>query len=62
MRFIEELELQIHYGRLNEKDVSDIFLYYAKIINEKGELRRHLGVTDYEENWNRYKRLMNSIK
>lgn len=62
MRFIEELELQIHCGRLNEKDVSDLFVYYAKMINENGELRRHLGVTDYEENWNRYKKLIERIK
>lgn len=62
MRFVEELELQIHYGRLNKKDVSDLFVYYAKMIDEKAELRRLLGVTDYEKNWNRYIKNMKSIK
>ena len=62
MRFIEELELQIHCGRLNEKDVLDLFVYYAKMINDNEKLRRHLGVTDYEENWNRYKELIKRTK
>jgi hypothetical protein len=62
MRFFEELELQIQYGRLNEKDVLDLFVYYAKIIDENEELRKHLGVTDYETNWRTYIKLMNRKK
>ncbi len=62
MRFFEELELQIRYGRLNEKDVLDLFVYYANKININKELRNHLGVTDYEKNWSIFISLMNRIK
>jgi len=58
MRFFEELELQIQYGRLNEKDVIDVFIYYAKQIDENKELREYLGVKDYKDNWSIFKKLM----
>lgn len=57
MRFFEELELQISYGRLNEEDVLNLFIYYAKKISENNELRNHLGITDYDENWELFKRI-----
>lgn len=59
MRFFEELELQIQCGRLNEKDVIDLFIYYAKKIDKNKDLREFLGITDYNENWKRYINLMN---
>ena len=62
MRFFEELELQISNNRLNEQDVLDLFVYYAKIIDENEELRRNLGITDYEENWKKYKSLIGRKK
>lgn len=62
MRFFEELELQIQYGRLDEKDVLELFVYYANKLNKNDELRKQLGVIDYEKNWRKYISLMNRIK
>ena len=62
MRFFEELELQIQYGRLNEKDVLETFVYYANKLHENENLRSFLGVTDYNKNWSRFNNLMKRIK
>jgi hypothetical protein len=61
MRFFEELELQICCGRLNEKDVLDLFVYYAKKMDDE-QLRTNLGVTDYEINWCRFLSLLKRDK
>lgn len=50
MRFFEELDLQIRYKRLEEKDVFDLFCYYADKLNQDSILSS-LGVTDINENW-----------
>ena len=39
MRFFEELGLQIECGRLKQEDVKDLFLYYAKKLDENTDLR-----------------------
>lgn len=62
MRFFEEIELQIQYDRLDEKDVLELFVYYANKLNKNEELRKQLGVIDYEKNWRKYISLMNRIK
>ena len=55
MRFFEELELQIQKKRLSEKDVCNLFTYYAHFLSltENKELREFLGITedDYKNNW-----------
>ena len=61
MRFFEELQLQIKYGRLDSKDVDDLFVYYAKMLDKNEELRISLGITkeDYNVNWKNFKELVN---
>lgn len=63
MRFFEELELQIEKGRLSERDVCNLFTYYAFFLSmsKNKELRKLLGVTqkDYEENWDGFKSIAN---
>lgn len=61
MRFFEELELQICCGRLKEKDVLDLFIYYAKKLDDE-QLRTELGVTDYDNNWCGFRNLLNRNK
>ena len=61
MRFFEELELQIQYNRLCEKDVIDLFIYYADLLYNDVELRSDLGVTDLE-NWDTFIALMQRKK
>ena len=53
MRFFEELELQIEKGRLERKDVNNLFVYYAKKIHDGQELRRFLGIEDKEYKYNK---------
>ena len=61
MRFFEELELQIEKGRLSEKDVCNLFTYYAHFLSlhDQEELRHNLGITDndYDKHWSGFKRI-----
>ena len=62
MRFFEEIELQIRTGRLDDKDVNNLFVYYAYKLGKTDNqaLRNSLGVTedDYEKNWDGFKRIV----
>lgn len=62
MRFFEELEVQICSLRIDENTVLDLFTYYAKKIDTNEELRILLGVSDYDNNWDRFKKLMKRTK
>ena len=66
MRFFEEIELQIQYGRMEEKDVLDLFVYYAAMLgNTKNQdLRNSLGITekDYNEHWGGFKNIVNKYQ
>lgn len=64
MRFFEELGLQIECGRLKQEDVEDLFLYYAKKLNENSDLRILLGIDedDYKNYWTRFKKITSTNK
>lgn len=66
MRFFEEIELQIRYGRLDEEDVLNLFVYYANMLGDtkNKDLRISLGVSekDYKEHWDGFKSIINKYQ
>ena len=50
MRFFEEMKLQIDKGRLNLKDVEELFSYYPMYLDAKPGLLKTLGIDDYDSN------------
>ena len=48
MRFFEEMQIQIDQERLVEKQVYDLFAYYAIAFDINSEIRNNLGIIDYE--------------
>ncbi len=58
MRFYEEIQIQIEKGRLEEKQVFDLFAYYAMVFDANERLRVILGINDYDKNewvWSLFK-------
>lgn len=59
MRFFEEMQIQIKQGRLDEKQVYDLFAFYAIILGEEEAFRTSLGISkseyDKSSNWNHFK-------
>ena len=60
MRFIEELEIQIERKRLDEDDVCCLFLYYAHYLGTEEEIRKELGISDYDNPmvWDKFKKVV----
>lgn len=49
MRFFEEMQIQIEQERLDEKQVYDLFAYYALVLDANAEIRKNLGIKDYDK-------------
>jgi len=60
MRFMEELEIQIERKRLNESDICCLFFYYAHYLGTEEEIRKELGISDYDNPmaWDKFKKVV----
>lgn len=59
MRFFEEMQIQIEEDRLVEEQVYELFAYYAIAFDVNDNIRRNLGINDYEKDnwtWNSFKK------